>query len=181
MIDDSHTADERSAPEAKLWRGGPSQLLNFWAYLIDGLMVAGLFALSLWLRFGQEWGWALYLMPVALLPMLHACWKMLELNAWQYELSSQRIMIKRGVLSRRIDDLELYRVRDLSIEQPLHYRVLGLGNLVMETSDRSHPHMVIPAVAKPHDLLNLIRTNVEERRRVTRTREVDLDGGDELE
>ncbi|QDU71644.1 PH domain-containing protein [Mucisphaera calidilacus] len=181
MIEEKVELEAGSAPESKLWRGGPSQILNFWVYvgnaLLGLLMIVAGVGLNV-LMPDSLWGY--YLMPLALLPMVHAGWSWLVLSAQTYELSSQRIRFKSGVLARRTDDLELYRVRDLTIEQPLVYRMLGLGNLVMETSDRSHPRMVIPAVPEPQALLDMVRENVEERRRVTRTREVDFDGGDEV-
>ncbi|WP_428389489.1 PH domain-containing protein [Mucisphaera sp.] len=168
-----------SPPERSLWRGGPSQVLNLHIYLIDAAIGLAIIAGSLVIQLNTEDSRiGVYIAGLALLPALHALWRWIELACRAIEVSSQRIELSTGVFSRVTDDLELYRVRDLTIRQPLVHRLFGLGDIVMETSDRTHPTMILAGIHQPRELRDLIRENVEERRRVTRTREVDFDGGD---
>ncbi|MEQ9461943.1 MAG: PH domain-containing protein [Phycisphaeraceae bacterium] len=170
---------EVNAPERELWKGGPSQVLNLPVYVMDGAIGLLLIVCGIALNLRMEDSPAGFYVGLAvLLPACHAMWKWLELACWGFELSTQRIQVVTGVLSRTTDDLELYRVRDLTIHQPFWYRIFGLGDIVMETSDRTHPVMTIRAVRKAREVRDLIREHVEKRRMETKTRAVDFEGGD---
>ena len=95
-----------------------------------------------------------------------------------FELSCQRLRLRTGVLNRRTDEIELYRVKDTIIEEPFWLRLFGLGTLVLETSDRSHPELSIPAIADVTGLRENVRASVERLRDQKRVREVDFEGGD---
>ena len=73
-----------------------------------------------------------------LVPALWAGWRYLVVKCRVYELTSQRLRLYEGVINRKIDEIELYRVKDTNIEQPFWFRMFGLGVLNLKTSDRSH-------------------------------------------
>lgn len=91
----------------------------------------------------------------------------------KYELTSQRLRVRTGVLSKEVNELELYRVKDFKIEQPFLLRLFSVANIVLDTSDKSHPTISILAVDNAEALLSMIREHVEVRRN-NRVREVDL-------
>jgi hypothetical protein len=76
-----------------------------------------------------------------------------------------------------MDDVELYRVKDTSMERPFWYRMFGLSTLIIETSDRSQPRIEIKAVHNGDDLRETLRKQVEFWRDRKRVREVDFDEG----
>jgi hypothetical protein len=80
-----------------------------------------------------------------------------------------------GVLSRQRSDLELYRVKDTTLDEPLVLRLVSLGNIRLESSDRSSPSMIIPAVRNAEQVRQKIRTHVEEMRMLRRVRELDME------
>jgi uncharacterized membrane protein YdbT with pleckstrin-like domain len=147
-----------------------------------GLLAAGLLALAFaagwwWLpplaarlSLPEEWSAAVATvarwMPVVLvLPLLQA------LRAWiisrlvRYELSAERLVIARGLLLRRVDNLELYRVRDLHLELPLTARLFGVGDVVLDTVDHSTPTVVLSGVKRPDEVFARMRDLVEAARR----------------
>lgn len=83
----------------------------------------------------------------------------------RYELNGQRLQISRGLLLKRVDNLELYRVRDLHLELPLIPRLLGVGNLVLHTIDQSNPKVSLIGVRDPHAVFARLRDAVEAARR----------------
>ncbi|MEZ5300332.1 MAG: PH domain-containing protein [Verrucomicrobiales bacterium] len=52
---------------------------------------------------------------------------------YNYELTNERLKLSTGVLNRKTDVLELYRVKDMELEKPLHFRIFGL-----EPTDPDH-------------------------------------------
>lgn len=143
----SAQSEQRSGSEEVLWQGTPSQVLN--------------------------WPW--WLACVLVLPIPVALWKWFETRTNEYKLTSERLQLRTGLLNKRTDDLELYRVRDTIIEEPFIYRLFGAGNITLETSDRSHPTFRLPAVKNPREIYEHIRRQVEVMRRQKRVREVDFE------
>lgn len=136
--------------EKAVWTGTPSQLLNAPRY--------ALCVLFSWL----------------VVPLFLMAWWWLELRCTRYELSTQRLRLRSGVLNKRTDDLELYRVKDLRLDEPLVLRPFGLANLVLETSDRSNPLVVIRGIADAESLMDEVRTHVEALRIARGIRELDV-------
>jgi hypothetical protein len=77
-------------------------------------------------------------------------------------------------------------VKDTQIQQPILYRLFGLGHVILETSDRSHPKATLNAIKGPREVGEILRREVESLRDKKRVREVDFDEsgdsefGDEL-
>jgi uncharacterized membrane protein YdbT with pleckstrin-like domain len=57
----------------------------------------------------------------------------------RYQITTQRIKIERGFLSRETEVLELYRVDDFDAHRPLGMRLLGYGILCVRSSDKDEP------------------------------------------
>lgn len=64
-------------------------------------------------------------------------------------LTTQRIRIDRGIVSRRTEIIELYRVDDFEILHPWTMRLLGFGALIVRSSDRAAPALVLTGL---HDV-----------------------------
>ena len=122
----------------------------------------------------------------ALIPALWAGWKWLTVRCHRFEISTERLKMFEGVLNRSVDEIELYRVKDTQIQQPILYRLFGLGHVILETSDRSHPKATLNAIKDPREVGEILRREVESLRDKKRVREVDFDEsgdsefGDEL-
>jgi uncharacterized membrane protein YdbT with pleckstrin-like domain len=54
-----------------------------------------------------------------------------------YRLTTTRIVMERGLFSKRLEQIDLDRVEDYVVELPLGQRMLGTGNLVITTTDRT--------------------------------------------
>ena len=152
--------------EELLWKGSPSQVLNFGKYLVAlaiavGIGVGGAFFPPAWAGLILPLGWML--------------WIFVETRSVRHELTTERIRLYQGVFNQKMDDVELYRVKDTSMERPFWYRMFGLSTLVIETSDRSQPRIEIRAVHDGEGLRETLRKQVEYWRDRKRVREVDFD------
>lgn len=55
--------------------------------------------------------------------------------ATRYRLTDQRLVLSQGILTRTLDEIELYRVRDVRLTRSIPQRLLGIGTVVVGSSD----------------------------------------------
>lgn len=165
--------------ESTLWQGTPSQILNLPAFLL-GLLIAAILTTVAF--------FTLVLAGPLLIAVIAAIWvvcllpwavKSLATRFDNYVLTSERLRHSSGIFNRNIEVLELYRVKDLRIELPLHFRIFGLSRILLETSDRSTPFVMLEGIRDGVTVSDLIRNQVEIQRDKKRVREVDFDDDDD--
>jgi membrane protein YdbS with pleckstrin-like domain len=86
----------------------------------------------------------------------------------RYRLTTKRVVVETGVLGKRLEQVDLYRVNDYTVVRPIGQRLLGTGNLVLRTLDRTSPVVAIEGIrADVVGLYERIRaaTEVEKSRR----------------
>tara|TARA_X000000950_G_C13781108_1_gene605118 strand:+ start:410 stop:808 length:399 start_codon:yes stop_codon:yes gene_type:complete len=127
-----------------VWKSNPSQLTNIKVYL--------------------------FLFWTVLIPLI----VYLKTRFTIYELTDQIYREKTGILSQKIEELELYRVRDYSVDKPFLMRLFGLGNLTLITSDKTNPRVYMRAIRNVENVRDIFRKHVEEARKATGTKEVDF-------
>lgn len=60
-----------------------------------------------------------------------------------YRVTNRRVVVELGLLSKRLEQVDLYRVSDYTVVRPLGQRMLGTGNLVLRTLDKTSPELSI--------------------------------------
>jgi len=60
-----------------------------------------------------------------------------------YRVTTRRIVVETGVLSKRLEQIDLYRIADYTVDRPFLQRVLGTGNLLLKTFDKSTPELQV--------------------------------------
>ena len=107
----------------------------------------------------------------------HGLLNPIETHAIRWVLTTERLQVVRGILSRSTEEVELTRVRDVSYEQGLTQRALGIGTITVVGTDASSPTVVLHDVEEPESVKELIRQAVRDQRRRQRVRQVE---GDDL-
>lgn len=69
-------------------------------------------------------------------------------RAERYTLGSGRLEIERGVLARRYESVELWRIREVVLEQTFGERLRGAGRITLISSDAAHVSLTVGPVAK---------------------------------
>lgn len=110
-----------------------------------------------------------------IIPLLILGWAYLSNRAISYEATKEQLYVRSGVLNKKIDWLELYRVKDIRTEKPFVLRLLakGRGNIVLMTSDRSDPIVVLKGIENPELVSRILREKVEKMRVERGVREFD--------
>jgi uncharacterized membrane protein YdbT with pleckstrin-like domain len=93
----------------------------------------------------------------------------------EYRLYQDSLEIETGIVSRRIDNLQLFRVRDLRLEQSVLGRLLGFGDIAVTSTDQSTPHLTIRGVDAPRALYDTLREGVARSQATRRTMIVEDD------
>ncbi len=165
-----------------VWEGSPSQWLNFKAFFFGGLLFLAILAGLAWVAMAPPDPVRQVKTPVmaalALLlvvPAFAVAQAYLRTRCTHYLLTSERLRYTRGILSKRTDDTELYRVDDILLLQPLLLRLIRRGTVVLTTSDRSTPQVLVEAVPRPEHVRDLLRKHVEVCRDRKRTRVLDIE------
>jgi len=133
--------------EDVLFEGRPAVLRGVGALLL-AILTVGIAALVFWIR---------------------------SLNK-HYKITNQRIVIEHGVLSKRMEQIDLYRVMDYVVERPFGQRMLGTGNIVLDAADKSTPKVRIDGIKT--DVLALyekLRAATESEKRRRGVRVVDME------
>jgi uncharacterized membrane protein YdbT with pleckstrin-like domain len=137
--------------EETIWRGTSSQKKNLGLFVLCGLFC------------------------VLIVPIFIALTRFLQTKNHIFELTSERLKITAGVFSKVTESLELYRVKDIEVRQPFVYRMLGVENIQINTSDLSSPVILLEAIPKVVGLADKLRNQVEIIRVQKRVREIDLE------
>jgi uncharacterized membrane protein YdbT with pleckstrin-like domain len=92
-----------------------------------------------------------------------------------YRITTQRIVVERGIFSKRMDQVDLYRINDYVVERPFFQRLLGTGNLVLEALDKTTPELRLEGLKT--DVVALyerlrVATEAEKRQRGVRLLDV---------
>jgi uncharacterized membrane protein YdbT with pleckstrin-like domain len=113
-----------------------------------------------------------YLFLLGLIPILIALYKIAYWRNVEYEVSKTQVIYKRGVLGRKVDYLELYRVKDFEQRQSLFMRMINIMDLKLITSDKNNPVLLFKGI--PYSNMAVVIRELVERARVTgRVFEVD--------
>lgn len=60
-----------------------------------------------------------------------------------YRLTTRRVVVETGILNKRLEQVDLYRVSDYTVLRPISQRLLGTGNLVLRTLDKGSPEVFV--------------------------------------
>lgn len=81
-----------------------------------------------------------------------------------YHLTTQRLFIHRGILTRVTDQMELYRTDDVRLRQGVVDRVMDTGNLEIFGTDETDDNVMLQSIPSPLDVAELLRMHVRAAR-----------------
>ena len=101
----------------------------------------------------------------------------LPLSFTRFRLSEDRLFLEKGFLNINIDEVLLYRVRDLEVNLKLSQRIFGVGTVVVHSSDKSVPVLELTNIKKPREVKEMIHKSVEEAKLKRQMRTMEIMGG----
>lgn len=125
---------------------------------------------------GSLAGWATLLLCLVGIGLIILLIKWIANLAITYEVTEDRLILHKGIFVKSIDEIELYRIKDVRIDFTLINQVTGIGTITITSSDettRNGP-LVIPDLAKAKARREMLRQRVNAARITRGVREIDM-------
>ncbi len=94
---------------------------------------------------------------LAIIVVLALLLKMVKLKMTYYEVSADRIEWSRGILDRKVDNLDMFRVVDLSLRRSLLDCIFGIGTVGLITTDKTDPEFTFDKMRHSRRLYDVIK------------------------
>ena len=92
-----------------------------------------------------------------------AWYRLLYIRNFQYLISKEYIRFSRGIFFKRVDQLEMYRIKDYIITQSFILQLFGLMNLTLKSTDPENPVISLTGIVES-DITDKIRERVQKAR-----------------
>lgn len=131
--------------EAELWEGGYSAKAMMGNWVLGGALSFCLLALGIWIWNSPLvwWGVAIALAGLWLYLGIVLLSRRLGVH---YRLTSQRFFHEKGILRHTTDLIEVIDMDDITFDQTIIDRMMGVGSIHIVSSDRSHPELKIAGI-----------------------------------
>ena len=148
-----------------------------WGWLrgtLAGWGTMALVPLGILLTAPGEWG--VWPMAITALAFGIILWKWFESLAARYDICPDRLIVREGIFIKSLDEVELYRVKDVRLDFSLINQMAGIGTITVSSSDettRGTP-LVLRHVERAAHRREELRRLVEAARQKRRVREIDM-------
>ena len=126
---------------------------------------------------GSFAGWGTLLTCLAGVGFVIIGIRWLKNRSASYEITDQRLIIKRGILFKTIDEVELYRIKDVRLGYSLLNQMTDIGTIILTSSDRttSGGEFTLRDIPMARDRREGLRKLVDRARQRRGVREVDVE------
>lgn len=93
-----------------------------------------------------------------------------------YEVTEDRLILRKGIFVKSIDEIELYRVKDIRLDFTLVNQWAGIGTIGIDSSDETTREgaLVMPYIERAVERREELRRLVDTARQKRRVRELDV-------
>jgi uncharacterized membrane protein YdbT with pleckstrin-like domain len=128
-----------------------------------------------WLR-GTLAGWGTLILCLVGVGFLIVLARWIENLGATFEVTGDRLVIRRGIFMKSVDEIELYRVKDIRLDYSLLNQWAGIGTITLVSSDETTRSgaLAIPYVERAQERRERLRDLVDKARQRRRVREIDM-------
>lgn len=87
------------------------------------------------------------------------------LLSFSYKVTNEQIIIQYGVFGKAINFIELYRVKDISIQQTFLDRIFNLANITIVSFDAAEPMLIMKGIKNVPEFPGFLREIINLSRR----------------
>lgn len=88
----------------------------------------------------------------------------LPLSFTRYKLTEEKILINTGLLSIKEEEIQLYRIMDVTLKCSLWQRLFNVGTIHCCSADKTTPEFDIKDVKNPSNVKELLSQKIEIQR-----------------
>lgn len=140
-----------SPGEQVIFEGHPSwrAILGFY---LKGVLVAAVLGVIAKLADGNGSAFLVVLVVIALTVLIG----FVKRVATTYTITNRRLNIKRGIVSREIQETRLERVQNVNYSQSVYQRLMQIGDVDFDTAATDDYNFVFAGVADPADVVHRV-------------------------
>lgn len=86
----------------------------------------------------------------------------LPISFSKYYIYEDRLFIEKGFFTTSIDEILLYRIRDVSVKITLGQKLFGVGTITVISSDKTNPTLELKNIKKPREVKEILHKSIEE-------------------
>lgn len=162
------------------YEGSPKLRAELFATAVNFLLGLALIVSPWFLKkYWTSMPWWMWLVCIAA-GLVIGVWPILMVKTVRYRISNYRIDLERGLLSKRIDTLELWHVEDIQFYQSLLDRILQVGDITIVSHDDTTPKLVVRGVPNPRPLFETLKQRVIAVKRQRGVVKMDIGGGGDI-
>jgi uncharacterized membrane protein YdbT with pleckstrin-like domain len=120
--------------------------------------------------------YGLYPLALSIAALVILLVKWVQNLAAKYEVTEERLIIRRGIIMKSVDEIELYRIKDVRINFSIINQLAGIGTISVASSDETtrEGDLVIPEITRAQERREHLRRLVDTARQKRRVREIDM-------
>lgn len=113
-------------------------------------------------------------LSIAALVILAIVW--VRNMAAKYEITEERLIIHQGIIFKSVDEIELYRIKDVRLTFSLLGQWAGIGTMSISSSDETTRggDLVLACIDRAKERRETLRRLVDTARQKRRVREIDM-------
>ncbi|HWB68405.1 MAG TPA: PH domain-containing protein [Solirubrobacterales bacterium] len=140
-----------SSGEQVIFQGHPSwrAILGFY---LKGLLIAIVLGVIAKLVNGNASAFVVVLVVLALTVLIG----FVKRVATTYTITNRRLNIKRGIVSREIQETRLERVQNVNFRQSVYQRVMQIGDVDFDTAATDDYNFIFYGVANPEEVVHRV-------------------------
>jgi uncharacterized membrane protein YdbT with pleckstrin-like domain len=131
----------------------PAVLLGVGSQALGGLLLAGL--LSATVVHGNH-GFLLAIWILWAVLLLRLIWKAVNWAVDYFVITTERLLLTTGLLTRKVAMMPLTKVTDMSFQRSFGGRLLGYGELIVESAGQNQALDHVPYIPYPEQLYLLV-------------------------
>lgn len=152
--------------EEELWEGRYSSRAMIGKWVLASFITVVLLIAIFLIGMDKGWLWLTWLVICVAMWGGFAMQLAYRKLTYKYRLTTQRFIHESGLLKRVTDRIEVIDIDDVSFEQRIVERMLGVGTIKITSSDRSHPELYMRGIENVKEVAGQIDdTRRKERRR----------------
>ena len=132
-------------------RQHPAVLIPPSALTLGGLLLAGVLAATVMHGIPAVVMWVAWLVL-----LLRLVWKVLNWSVDYFVVTTERLLLTRGFLTRRVNMMPLTKVTDMSFKRSFPGRLLGYGEFIVESAGQDQALRNVEFIPYPEQLYLLI-------------------------
>lgn len=94
----------------------------------------------------------------------------LPISFTKYYIKEDRFFLETGFFTTNINEILLYRIRDLSVSINLFQKIFGVGTIKVISSDKTLPMLEVKNIKRPREVKEIIHKEVEKMKDAKRIR-----------